>query len=223
MGKIILGGGGDEITALESHKEFYNSLGESKSVLYIPIAIDPVKHPFRDCKEWIAEAFKDLGKIQVTLLTELKDITQEEINKHDGIFIGGGNTYRLMKLINDSDFSKLLIGYYNNGGVIFGGSAGAVVFGKDINIIERWDENEVGLEDTRGMNMLREYSVFPHFKQSHIPEVEQWIKKKKERVLCIPEDSWIILENGELVINRDDVTVYNAKGLVVDNKDLTNI
>ena len=53
--------------------------------------------------------------------------------------------------------------YINNDGIVIGGSAGAVIFEYDINIISIMDPNDVALVDTKGFNVMNGISIFPHY------------------------------------------------------------
>jgi len=44
------------------------------------------------------------------------------------LFIGGGNTFKLLYDLKSSGAFVNIQGYLNNGGVVFGGSAGAIIF-----------------------------------------------------------------------------------------------
>ena len=47
---------------------------------------------------------------------------------------------------------KELRKYINNDGIIYGGSAGAIIFGYDIDSCLSMDANDVNLEDTKGFD-----------------------------------------------------------------------
>jgi len=108
MRKIILGGGGDENQSYKSHKYFYNSLDTRKSVLYIPLAMDQKNNSWSNCMNWFYNAFKDFGEININLLTELEGLSIKFLNQFSGIYIGGGNTFKLMNTLKKSKFYNLL-------------------------------------------------------------------------------------------------------------------
>jgi len=49
------------------------------------------------------------------------------LQKYDTVYIGGGDTFKLLKLIRESGFDEKLLRYYKSGGAIYGGSAGAII------------------------------------------------------------------------------------------------
>ena len=47
--------------------------------------------------------------------------------------------------------------------ILNGGSAGAIIFGRDLDSCNTDDKNEVGLKDNTGFNMLKGYSLLCHY------------------------------------------------------------
>jgi len=52
-------GSGEDI--IEVDKLFASMLDKNKPLLYIPIAIDNIKHPYEDCLDWLKNTFEPLG------------------------------------------------------------------------------------------------------------------------------------------------------------------
>ena len=151
-GKIFLSGGGGFKKTYDFDRIFLRNI---KSILYIPIAWK--NNNFKECLKWFKSMLKaHKKKTTVEMLTGLsKNI---ELNNYDAIYIGGGNTFKLLKKIKDSKFDKKLLEYYKKGGIIYGGSAGAIIWGNDINIAKICkdaDVNKVMLKNTKGVNLLK--------------------------------------------------------------------
>lgn len=75
----------------------------------------------------------------------------------------GGNTFKLLKEIKESKFDILLEKYLKNVGFVYGGSAGAIIFGKSIETSSHADKNIVGLTELSGLNMLNGFDVWCHY------------------------------------------------------------
>jgi len=197
MSKIILGGGGDDKVAYESHKYFYESLGSEKKVLYIPVAMDPAKHPWASCMDWFYSGFKVFGEVSVNLLTEFNGLTNDFLSQYDGIYVGGGNTFKLLKVFKDSGFDQLLRNYIENGGIYYGGSAGAIIMGKTIDTATAFDPNDVALKDLTGLNFIDGFSIWPHYDSNHEQMMIDW-NKANGKVIGIGEDSAFVVNGKEL-------------------------
>ncbi len=190
-GILFLSGGGDKKDSYLLDKEFSKVL--KRKLLYIPIAIDIKEHPYSECFKWIKDIFAQFSFDNIEMWTYLRNKTIKDLENFDAIYIGGGNTFKLLKEIRDSGFDKLLLKFYNQGRSIYGGSAGAIIFGK--SIITTHDENEVNLKNLKGLSLCKDYSILCHYK----PEVDDKNIKmllKKEKIIALPENSGIIIKNN---------------------------
>jgi dipeptidase E len=215
MGEIFLAGGGKEYNDSEVGGIFFKGI---KRILYIPLAWP--NDDFQNCLVWFKGVAEKFGKIEIDMLTDANN--KISLDKYDGIFIGGGNTFKLLKKLKEGNLDKKLIKYYKNGGKIFGGSAGAIIFGKDINlalICKDKDVNLVKLKNTKGMNLLKNYDIQAHYENNQLKEHLEYITKTKRNILAIPEGSAIILtEKGckviglkpVIVISKDKIKKYNV-------------
>jgi len=73
-----------------------------KRILYIPRAMHPDK--YSSCFEWIQNTFPANEGYEVHMISEQEymENNKDYLDKYDGIYIGGGNTYRLLKLVRDT-------------------------------------------------------------------------------------------------------------------------
>lgn len=183
--RIFLSGGNSKRFILD--KKFTDNLNKDKPLLYIPIARNP---PYESCIKWIKSIFLDLGIKRIEVLTDLYNRKQGEFKKFSGIYIGGGNTFRLLKLVMDSGFDKVLRKLAEKMPV-YGGSAGAIIFGEEIIYSEHvGDPNLVGFEGIHGLNILNECSIWPHYIKKHDKLIKNLSTKRK--IIAIPEDSGVI-------------------------------
>lgn len=209
-GKLFLSGGGNE-------KQTYLlddiMLSGTKNILYIPIAWK--NEYFDNCLKWFKKAMHQHKKVEINMLIDLN--TDINIDGFDVVYIGGGNTFKLLKRIKDSKFDKKLVDYFNNGGIIYGGSAGAIIFGNDINIAlicKDADKNEVGLKDTRGLNLIKNFDIQCHFQNDQIKKHKIYLSKTGRDIICIPEESALLYEKEEYkVIGLKPITLITKRGI----------
>ena len=86
-------------------------------------------------------------------------------------------------------------------GIVYGGSAGAIIFGKDLDSCNTDDKNEVGLEDNSGFEMLNGYSLLCHYTSRDAERTELSKKyllelSKTKPVYAIPEEDTIYVNDG---------------------------
>lgn len=73
----------------------------------------------------------------------------------DVVYVGGGNTFGIMKFIRDSRLDGVITDLVRGGAVYIGGSAGAHIATMDIGHALRYDRNTYGLTDFSGLGLHR--------------------------------------------------------------------
>lgn len=209
--QIILNGGGGKEQILDSVKLFTTLAEKDKKIMYIPLAWshgDPA-----ECIGWFTDLVSNFGitRDDIILITDANQVTKETLQKTGGIFIGGGNTYKLLKMLKETQAYENIREYFNNNGLVMGGSAGALIFGKDIDsclddglqLKSICDTNDVGLEDTTGYDILNGYSILPHYRK--LPEQNEKTNIRVKRLLkegykliCLPEETSAYIHDGKI-------------------------
>lgn len=207
-GKLYLGGGGNEKVAFEAEEAFFKDID---SVLYIPLAWP--NDDFESCFDWFSNMCGLHKKLKIMMLKD----PYQKINLLDfhAVYIGGGNTFKLLKKLKESKLSDNLIKFYKDGGKIFGGSAGALIWGKTIDtalICKDKDKNEVGLKDTKGFNQVADFDIQCHFEDNQIKEHQNYIEKTGRNIIGIPEETAVIIQDKNLkVIGKSPATLITAR------------
>lgn len=225
--KLILCGGG----CGEQNKILYDKLNEiidhNKNILYIPLAMDEKEHPYDGCLEWITGELSNLDIKEIEMVRTFEELSKKDLNNYSSLYIGGGNTYKLLKGLKESKSFDKIKEYLNNDGIVLGSSAGSVIFSKDIDVIKPMDPNEVNLKDTKGFNILDNLSIFPHYINHKKRYTEEENKKmierytnylleysKKEQVIAIPEEDAIYInDNNVEIIGSRNYYVFD-KGII---------
>ena len=231
MRLLLCGGGSKEKTKLVN--EIFNELiDHSKPLLYIPLAMDSTDNKYESCYTWINEEMQSINLIGIEMVTSFEELKNKDFNSYCAIFIGGGNTFKLLKGLKDHDIYKKIEDYVLNNGILYGGSAGAVIFGKNINSILSTDDNYVNLKDTTGYNLLEGKSLFCHYtnKRSKLTEEENAIRHKyitdtlinytreNEEVIALPEEDTLYI-NGDMIKVIGTKNYYIFKnGEIIENK-----
>lgn len=234
--KLLLNGGGGS-KELKLAMEILNEIMDhNKPILYVPLAMDEIDHPYDGCYEWFQNVIADMNVCGVDMARSFEDFANYNFENYSSIFIGGGNTYKLLKGMKDNGIFEKIIEYLNKDGIISGCSAGTVIFGKDINIISTMDKNEVELEDTKGFDCLNGISIFPHYTntKSKLTEEENRLRtegftdaisnfsKEIGDVIAIPEEDTIYISDDSIQIIGSR-PYYEFKNGEVVEKTLKNL
>lgn len=190
---IILSGGGNPEVVVPIDKYFGSIIDLHKTVLYIPIAMESHVFSYEECFEWFKKTYYEYGISNVELCTDLRTINLD--SRYSAVFIGGGNTFKLLNEIQNSNFTVQIHSYLQSGGVLYGGSAGAIVCGKTIEAAIYADENHVGISNLSGLNLLNSYDVFCHYDPI----------KHDSFIANLNRNLYLLFEESGLIINDSGV------------------
>ena len=204
MPTLILSGGTGKDEERKLNKLFLDKVKGGR-ILYIPIARESKEYP--SCEKCINSVLKNKP---ITMLTDLSE--KISLSSFKGIYIGGGNTFKLLKEIKENKWDEKL---KNFKGVIMGGSAGTLIWGKDITTAawgEFKDQNKVKLKDFKALNKLKNYNLRVHYLKKEKKKVREYVKKNKIPIIALPEDSGILVEENKIIpINK--VCIFKTKSL----------
>ena len=215
--KLFLNGGGAGEQTIRTYKEINKIIDHNKPVLYIPLAMDESVHPYDSCLEWIKGEISIIDIPNIEMVRTFEELYEKDFNKFSMMFIGGGNTYKLLKGIKDTKSYDKFVEYIKNDGIIYGSSAGSVIFGKNINSIEIMDDNNVNLVDTEGFDILNGKSLFVHYTNYSSKFTEEENKSliekytnfiidytiKNETVIAYPEENSIFIDGEDFKMIGD--------------------
>lgn len=196
--KVYLCGGGSGKQIFNALLDFSKKIDKSKPILYIPLAMDNSRYD--SCYNWFSEEIKNVNLTKFEMIKSSLELSKKDLSNYSSIFIGGGNTYKLLNEIKQYSNYEKIIDYLNNGGTIFGGSAGAIIFGKDINCCLLDDKNDIGLKDTCGFNLLNNYSILCHLKSKNFKKNCKFLQEysKDKKIIYLPEEDVILVEDNKI-------------------------
>ncbi|MDX9953104.1 MAG: Type 1 glutamine amidotransferase-like domain-containing protein [Anaerolineae bacterium] len=193
--RIALAGGGGASDSLPLDQVFARWVGTQGRLLYWPVALRGTR-PFQSCLDWIRATFEPLGITNITMWTELSEHQARELNEFDAVYIGGGNTYALLAQLLQNDFDRHLMEYIQRGRAIYGGSAGAVVLGRDIRSVKHLDRNEVGLKETSGLDVAEGHVIWVHYRPEDDDLIDAYAERYAQPVLAMSERSGIVIDEA---------------------------
>jgi len=195
--RILLGGGGSAVNERLVLQRFASWIGPTGSVLYLPIATpDAGRAQF----DWISDTLCPLGISKIEMWTDLRRHHPDELARYNGVFIGGGNTYYLLHQLRTADFTQAIREFAEGGGVLYGGSAGAIVFGRDINTCAHMDDDIAGLTNTTGLDLAHGHAIWCHYEPNVEPLVRSYVKHTQIPTIALPETTGLWIQAlGQLI------------------------
>ena len=179
-------------------------LGHATKILFFPFALHD-----RDTYAAKAKArFAAMG-YSVEAAHAVSD-AREAIEQTDAIFVGGGNTFRLLKALQDLDLLDPIRRKVKDGAPYIGSSAGSNVAGptikttKDMPIVQPRSFDSLGLVP---------FQISPHFQDpdpnsTHMGETQeerilQFLEENQTPVVGIREGAWLVCENSAVTLKGD--------------------
>ena len=179
-------------------------LGSARKVLFFPFALfDRDAYAAETKARFVAMGYP------VETIHAVTD-PHEAIEQTDAIFVGGGNTFRLLKALQDLDLLEPIRRKVKGGAPYIGSSAGSNVAGptikttKDMPIVQPRSFDSLGLVP---------FQISPHFQDPdpdsrHMGETQeerivQFLEENETPVVGIREAAWMVCENGAVTLRGE--------------------
>jgi dipeptidase E len=209
MPRLLLSGGG---SAEDSRllDQLLVQLTAKGRMLYLPIALDPHQRPYASCYEWIGSVFTPLGLDRITMWSDISVKTKDDLKPFAALYIGGGNTFKLLRDLKQARFDQAIRLFLHHGGVVYGGSAGAIICGRDISTASWLDRNDVGLEDTTGLDLLGGASVWCHYQPTDDQHIRSSTERLQHPIMALSEKTGVyVQDNIVLAVGFEPVAVFH--------------
>ncbi len=130
---------------------------------------------------------------------------QDKINWADIIYVGGGNTLKMMKKWRLLGIDKMLSAAYKQGKVLCGASAGSICwfeYGVS-DSLHFYNEQETKYIKVKGLGILDGVHC-PHFKsrtddnKHRTKGLKEVMMRSKGKCLAVPDGSAVVIENGKM-------------------------
>jgi dipeptidase E len=213
--RVAFGGGGEEEDERLVLDRFAAWIGAGR-VLYIPLASDP---PFDASVAWVTSVMASRGGVEIVVGMSAEAVIQA-IPTSDGVFIGGGNTYKLLNALRAARADVALADAALRGLPLYGGSAGAILLGNDIDTAGWDDAKAEGSMGTGGLGLALGYSIACHYEDSHETRLRQYVLDRNEHVVAIPERGGLIRTGDALTAAGPDPVAVFVPGRSVVSVDV---
>src|ERR1700730_17674675 len=181
--------------------EIKSLLGRGQRVLFFPFAL------------YDRDAYTATAKRRFDAMGYLLESVHQAKNPHtaiketDAIFVGGGNTFRLLKALQDLDLIEPIRQKVRGGAPYIGSSAGSNVAGptikttKDMPIVQPRSFESLGLVP---------FQISPHYldpdpSSHHMGETQeerilQFLEENDTAVVGMREGAWLLVEDGAVFL-----------------------
>lgn len=200
---LFLNGGGCGEQLKESYALLKQKVDTNKPLLYIPLAMKKEKYP--SCLEWILGELADFHFPKIDMITSATELCTKNLAEYAALFIGGGNTYKLLSELKSCNAFSKINAFLEEGGIVFGGSAGAILFGKTIDSCRYADPNEVGLKEASGFNKVFGAYIGAHYPNDNpIKTAEATANftqlSDQAPVIALPEEDTLVIDKNTIQI-----------------------
>lgn len=171
--------------------EIIPSLSNKNAILITTAARDKENNKWNKITK---QQLLDLGYEKVKFV-DLESTSIVNFENFDTIYVCGGNTFKLMQAVNNSNFKSEILKALNRGGLYVGASAGALILSPTIAIAGNVepDENEVGLTDMTGMNLIN-FEILPHYSPEQDEQIKIYKSKSSNEIKVITNEEIIVLD-----------------------------
>jgi dipeptidase E len=198
--------------------EIKSFLGSAQRILFFPFAL-------HDRDAYTAMARNRFGAIGYSLESAHEtSVPQKALEETDALFIGGGNTFRLLKTLQDLDLIEAIRRKVSRGAPYIGSSAGSNVAGptikttKDMPIVQPRSFDSLGLVS---------FQISPHYldadpDSTHMGETQeerilQFLEENSTPVVGIREGAWLLCSDGTVTLKgQTGARIFRRGGAPVE-------
>ncbi len=195
--EIYLGGGKNPS---ELYDAFAKILDPTEPLLCIPVAMN--KEYYSESFNYISREFNQRGLEKLTMWVEadLEKATGKDFSKFSGIYVSGGNTFKLFRNFLGVGIIPILDELLKAGMPYCGNSAGALIPCRSIVAAIASDEEEFDPSEIKTLDLVDGWDIFPHYQEGKDERIEAYIKKfSLKRVLGVPENSGLRYDGDSFI------------------------
>ena len=195
--------------------ELREFLGPSRSVLFVPFALF-------DRAAYGAKVRSRLALMGLACdVLDTPDAPEGAIERAEAFFVGGGNTFRLLKALQDSGAAAPIARRVRTGTPYIGSSAGSIVAGPSLKTTK--DMPIVQPASFEALSLV-EFQISPHYldpdpSSTHMGETQeerilQFLEENDAPVLGLREGGFVRVEEGQVVVKGERPARVFRRGAV---------
>jgi dipeptidase E len=177
---------------------------------YVPSAPDPLRKFFRSRQDYYAH----LG-LALEAYCDPRAHSAEELAglmACDAIHLSGGDTRHFLDGLIQADMLALLRRWAEDGRVLIGASAGAILLTPTIALDAIFRGADPAREPTSAALNLAPFEFFPHLDQSpaYLPALIAYSRSNNRPILACPDGDGVIVEDGEVEFIGNILRIENG-------------
>lgn len=190
---------------------------DSSSIMFIPYA--GVGLSYDDYTKKVNHALSSFD-IQVTNLDNFDD-KKNALKDSSAIFVGGGNTFHLLKMLQQLDLVETIQQVVANGVPYVGWSAGSNIASPTI-----CTTNDMPIVEPKSFDSLSliPFQINPHYTEKSIPDHggESRIQRLTEFLAANPDQKVIALPESSYLVSNGIQLIYNGKsdGKIISSTEI---
>ena len=188
---------------------------DCKKILFIPYA-RPSGLTHQQYNNQVKEVFKQINLNIVDYHSENEIF--DNLNKCDGIFIGGGNTFLLLNKLYEYNLISLIKNKIDSGIPYLGTSAGTNICGmsigttNDMPIIHVKSHNSLGVIPFNiNPHYLDPVKGLKHMGESRETRIKEFHVINKQKVIGLREGSFLSVQGNEIILKGEKKAVIFEK------------
>ena len=184
---------------------------DKPKLAYIPSASDATRKYFKDkCEYYKKYGIEDI--LYFDLNKEYDPSLTDELLACDAIHLSGGDPFQFLGSIRKRNFGPVLRKYWENGGILLGISAGAIVLTPSINISHVFYKSRTDKHQAVG---LVDFHFLPHWnlREGRMEDVQKFSKENQATVYACNDGDGMVMNGGKAEV-VGDLTII-SKGNVM--------
>ena len=214
--KLVLFSGGDPTDNLELDEKLLQ-LTEKKrpKMTYIPSSVDEHPSYFAEWREY----YRSLGIKKFKFFPLKKKLRSSDLKlafSSDIIYLSGGNTFEFLRDLRHSGLKPLFRKFVEDGGVLAGISAGAILMTPSIAMAaipsSDRDENNVMITNWNSMKLVN-FEFSPHYEKTLKTdrELKLYSKLRSHPIYSCPDGSGLIVRGDQIQFHGPVYKFYQGR------------
>lgn len=205
-GALFLAGGGSPEQSFALDEAFVGHCRPSGPLIYIPTALR-TQTPAASLA-WFRATMARHDMQDIEMWSDLAPTLSSD--RIGGVYIGGGDTLFLRQEMRRTGFDRFVLEALSSGAPIYGGSAGAIVFGTYLGTSQPVEAAGQGM--TEGLGLVHGHSVACHFEKTKLTRLQGFSDASGTSVIAIPEAAGVVIEGAEMRnLGSEAITILNGE------------